>query len=194
MKYVRAMLLGVAVIGGISSLAAAQARVPIQWGWQYHDDDDRQAFREGYGQGRWDAEHRYPANYRAAGRWHEADDVRAYRNGYVQGYREVSAYWRNDRDHDGDDDDNDYDRGRGRNALYFLAVARQNGMQDGFNDGLNDGRTGHSYRPTHGGNYKHADRGYDSRGCSRDDYRRAYRDAYLQAYQNGYNGGPWQRR
>jgi len=200
MKPVRAMLLGAALLGGASTWAAAQAMVPIQFGWQHHDDDDRQAFRDGYQQGRWDAQHRRSADYRTTGRWREADDVRAYRNGYLQGYREVNVGWRGDRDRDGDGDhdrDDGYyggNRGRGPNGIYYLNTARQFGMQDGFNDGQNDRRTGHSYRPTHDGNYKHADRGYDPRLGNKNDYKTAYRNAYVQAYQNGYNGGPWQRR
>ncbi|MGH9569196.1 MAG: hypothetical protein ACRD4F_06135, partial [Candidatus Angelobacter sp.] len=62
------------------------------------------------------------------------------------------------------------------------------------NDGQNDRRTGHSFRPTHDSNFKHADRGYDGRFGNKDAYRQAYRNAYSQAYQSGYNGGPWQRR
>lgn len=192
MKHVRTMLLGAALIGGASTWAAAQAIVPIQFGWQHHDDDDRQAFREGYQQGRSDAAHRRSADYRATGRWREADDVRAYRNGYLQGYREVSAAWRGDGDRDGDGDHDRDDRGRG--PIFFVNTARQFGMQDGFNAGLQDRRTGHGFRPTRGGNYKHADRGYDRRFGSKNDYKRAYREAYAQGYQNGYNGGPWQRR
>lgn len=198
MKPLRAMLLGAALIGSASMWAAAQVVVPrVQFGWQHHDDD-RQAFQEGYQQGRWDAQQRRSADYRATGRWREADDVQAYRNGYLQGYREVRATWQGDRDRDGDHDrDDGYyggDRDRGRGPIFFLNTARQFGMQDGFNDGLNDRRSGHSFRPTHNRNYKHADRGYDRSFGNKNDYKRTYRDAYAQAYQNGYNGGPWQRR
>jgi len=191
MKYLRTMLLGSAVICGVSGLAAAQAVVPVQWGWGHHDDDDRQAFRDGYQQGRWDAQHRYPANYNARGRWREGDDIRAFQNGYIHGYREVNAAWRGDGD--GDRDDGYYGGGR-PNGIYYMGPARQFGSQDGFNDGVNDRRTGHSYRPTHAGNYKHADRGYDRSFGNKNDYKAAYREAYVQAYQNGYNGGPFQRR
>jgi hypothetical protein len=195
MKPVRAILLVAALMGGASTWAAAQAIVPFRFAWQHHDRDDRQAFREGYQQGRWDAEHWRPANYRARGRWREADDVRAYRNGYLRGYREVNAAWR-DRDGDRDGDDGYYggDRGHRPNVIFFLNTARQFGTQDGYNDGLRDRRTGHSFRPTHGHNYKHADRGYERRFGNKGGYKRAYREAYARAYQDGYNGGPWQRR
>src|SRR5512146_1433175 len=104
MKPLRALLLGAALIGSASMSAAAQVVVPrVQFGWQ-HQNDDRQAFQEGYQQGRWDAQQRRSADYRATGRWREADDVQAYRNGYLQGYREVRATWQGDRDRDRDGD------------------------------------------------------------------------------------------
>ena len=193
MKYLRAMLLGSAVMCGVSTLAAAQAVVPVQWGWGHHDDDDRQAFRDGVQQGRWDAQHRYPANYNARGRYREGDDIRAFQNGYIRGYREVNATWRRG-DGDGDEDDGYYGGNRRPSGIYYMNTARSFGSQDGLNDGVNDRRTGHSYRPTHDGNYKHADRGYDRSFGNKNDYKAAYREAYVQAYQNGYNGGPFYRR
>jgi hypothetical protein len=56
--------------------------------------------------------------------------------------------------------------------------------------------SGHSFRPTHDGNYKHADRGYN--GGDKNYYKQAYRQAYEQGYQQGYNSGggrrgPWWR-
>src|SRR5229473_7544955 len=62
------------------------------------------------------------------------------------------------------------------------ADARQYGYQDGYNDGLRDRQTGHSFRPTHDDNYRDANRGWDSRMVSSNDYKYAYR----QAYSNGY--------
>jgi len=45
---------------------------------------------------------------------------------------------------------------------------------------------GHSFRPTEGDNYRHADRGYSSQLGSRDAYKQEYRQAYVRAYQQGY--------
>lgn len=64
--------------------------------------------------------------------------------------------------------------------------ARHFGYQDGFNDGRNDRFTGHSFRPTHDGNFKHADRGYYG-GIDRNYYKQAYREAYENGYQRGYD-------
>src|SRR5689334_7044019 len=101
MKHMRAMMLGVALVMGATTFAAAQAVVQVQWG--YHDDDDRQAFREGFKQGQWDAQHnrRFDPD---KNRWREGDDRRAFRSGYERGFREVGSYYGNDRDRDRDHD------------------------------------------------------------------------------------------
>lgn len=200
MKYVRAMLLGAALLTSGATFAAAQAVVPVQWGWQHRDDDDRQAFRDGYRQGQWDARQGRRADWDDKCRYRENDDRLAFRNGYFRGYREVNAGYRRG-DGDGDEDDGYYrgDRGRGGYGNggygnYGFNAARQYGFQDGYNDGLGDRNNGHSFRPTHDRNYKHADRGYDPRFGNINDYRGSYRQAYEQGYQQGYNGGVWQRR
>lgn len=66
-----------------------------------------------------------------------------------------------------------------------VSNARSFGYQDGFNDGRNDWYTGHSFRPTHDSNFKHADRGYYG-GVDRGYYKQLYRDAYEEGYQRGY--------
>jgi hypothetical protein len=59
----------------------------------------------------------------------------------------------------------------------------------GFNDGLADGRrdreTGHSFRPTHDGAYKHAPE-YGHPPIGRDEYKNIYREAYVHGYEKGY--------
>ncbi|HEX3093734.1 MAG TPA: hypothetical protein VHW72_13970, partial [Candidatus Angelobacter sp.] len=164
MKYMKAMLLGTALIAGTTTFAAAQAVVPVQWGWGLgRDSDDRQAFKEGYNQGKSDARHNRrfdPDN----NRWRERDDRQAFRSGYERGFRENGGYYGNGRDrdwdHDGDRDRGGY--GHGGYGGYGLNAARQYGYQDGINDGARDRRTGHSNRPTQDSNYKHADHGYSS--------------------------------
>ncbi|HEY6248918.1 MAG TPA: hypothetical protein VI685_03095 [Candidatus Angelobacter sp.] len=64
--------------------------------------------------------------------------------------------------------------------------ARDFGYQDGFNDGRNDRFTGHSFRPTHDSNFKHADRGYYG-SIDRNYYKELYREAYERGYQRGYD-------
>jgi hypothetical protein len=178
MRYIRAIMLGVALIVGGTSLASAQV-LSLQLG--VGDRDDRQAYSEGYRQGRWDGAHNRRADW-DDNRWREGDDRRSYRDGYLRGYNEARRY----NDHDADDG---YYRGG-----YALNTARQFGYQDGYNDGLRDRQTGHSFRPTHDDNYHDANRGWDPRLVSRDDYKFAYRQAYSNGYERGYNSNGWYRR
>ncbi len=181
MKHIRAMLIGAALLTGTATFAAAQAVVPVQWGWQ-NNYDNQQAFKDGYQQGQWDARHNRrfdPGNNRWRG-----DDRDAYRAGYERGFREVGGSGFVGRGpYDGD--------GYGG---YGLNSARQNGYQDGINDGAADRRTGHSNRPTQGSNYKHADRGYIPNYGNKNYYKQAYREAYYNAYEQGYNSNVYYRR
>ena len=200
MRHLKAMLLSAALIVGTTTFAAAQAVVPVQWGWGLgRDNDDRQAFREGYNQGKFDARHNRrfdPDN----NRWRERDDRQAFRSGYERGFRESGGYYGNGRDRDWDHD-GDRDRGGwghggyggGGYSGYGANAARQNGYQDGLNDGSNDRRTGHSNRPTHDSNFKHADRGYIPTYGNKEYYKQAYREAYQNGYQQGYNSGGYRR-
>jgi opacity protein-like surface antigen len=170
MRYMRAMLLGAALAGAAASVAAAQNLVPVQF---YQDRDDREAFREGYRQGQWDAHHgRRPDA--EANRWREGNDRRSYREGYFRGYREIEAGVR-------------YDGDRYREG--YADSPRRFGYQDGYNDGLNDRRTGHSFRPTHDDNYRHADRGYSPGFGNKNYYKQIYREGYEQGYRQGYDSG-----
>ena len=88
------------------------------------------------------------------------------------------------------DRDRDHDRDRDRYGYYgnrSYANARDFGYQDGFNDGRNDRYSGHSFRPTHDSNFKHADHGFY--GGDRNYYKQLYRQAYEDGYQRGYNSG-----
>jgi hypothetical protein len=165
MRMMRAMLLGMSLLGASATWAAAQGVVAVQW---LQDEDDRQAFREGYRQGRWDAQHGRRADW-DDNRWREADDRRWYREGYLRGYREVS--------------NNDYD------GRFYAESARRFGYEDGYNDGRRDLRTGHSFRPTHDDHYEDADRGYDGRFGHKSYYKQVYREGYRQGYEQGYNSG-----
>jgi hypothetical protein len=195
MKHLKAMLLGAALFVGTTTLASAQIVVPVQWGWGQRDNDDRQAFKEGYNQGKSDARHNRrfdPDN----NHWRERDDRQAFRSGYERGFSENRGFYGNDRDRNRDwDGDRDGDRGRGGygGSGYGMNAARQNGYQDGISDGARDRRTGHSNRPTEDGNYKHADHGYSSSYGNKDYYKQAYRQAYENGYQQGFNSGGWRR-
>ena len=198
MKHMKAMLLGAALMAGTTTLAVAQRVVPVQWGWGQRDNDDRQAFRDGFNQGQQDARHNRRFNPNNS-RWRERDDRQAYRSGYERGFQQTGGY-RNDRDGDGDRDDRGrggWGSGRGGNGSYGgygANSARQYGYQDGINDGARDRRSGHSNRPTQDSNYKHADHGYSSSFGDKNYYKQSYRQAYESGYQQGYNsGGGWRR-
>jgi hypothetical protein len=163
MKGIGGVLLGAALMAGSALAASAQSVMAVQY---YQDRDDRQAFREGFRKGTWDAQHGRRADWDDS-RWREADDRAAYRDGYLRGYREVRANY-------------NYDRDR------YPDTARRMGYQDGYNDGVRDWRTGHSFRPTHSDHYEDADRGYDHRLGDKGYYKQLYRDAYRQGYERGY--------
>ena len=76
----------------------------------------------------------------------------------------------------------------------FFHALKEIGYQDGLNDGAYDLRSGHSYRPKHGDNYKHADRGYIPTYGNKNYYKEAYREAYMNGYQQGFNSQVYQRR
>jgi hypothetical protein len=163
MKGIGGVLLGVALMAGGALAASAQSVVAVQY---YQDRDDRQAFREGYRQGTWDARHGRRVDW-DDNRWREADDRAAYRDGYMRGYREVRL---------------DYDRDRDR----YSDSARRIGYEDGYNDGRRDWHTGHSFRPTHSDHYEDADRGYNRWFGDKNYYKQLYREAYRQGYERGY--------
>src|SRR3954447_13762281 len=161
MRLFRTFALGVALLTS-SAWAFGQ-------GYGYHDPryqdrDDRQAYKQGYGQGREDAR-RHRRFHADTDRYRERDDRRAYSQGYQAGY---NSGGRDDHDRDRD---RDRDRGRnnaGYNGSYgnrgygnFGQVAQQNGYRDGMNDGRKDRATGHSFLPTQDDNYKNAP-GYSS--------------------------------
>ncbi len=180
---------------GLAMLLALPADAQAPWYRQRYDWRDRdnrysQAYEDGYRDGGRDREHRRSRpNYN---RWRRAEDRRAYQAGYEAGYRaganRLPPYGNGDhgRGSYGNGPYGGYG-GYGPPA-YGRSPAAQIGYQDGFNDGQRDRHTGHSYRPTEGSNYKHADRGYSSGYGSKDLYKQEYRQAYSAAYQRGYYG------
>ena len=76
-----------------------------------------------------------------------------------------------------------YDRSSNRRNSYKRSAWRQGDSSYG------NAYRSHSYRPTQGDNYKHADRGYDSRFGNKDGYKQTYRSGYLNGYEQGYQRG-----
>ena len=124
------------------------------------------------------------------------------------------AQRRNDEDSDGDSDGDsegdsdrrggrlgrDRDRGRddrvdrrddriGRRDAGVARIAFDNGFNDGYDRGLEDGRNRSRFDPTRHREYRNADRGYDGRLGSREEYRIVYRDGFRDGYDRGYRDG-----
>jgi hypothetical protein len=180
MKYMRAMLLGAALITGATTFAAAQAVVQVVWGSGYNNDYNRQAFNDGFSRGQWDARH--GSRFDPGNNSWRGDDRRAFRAGYDRGFHETGGGYR------------EGPAVFGGGGSYGVNSARQLGYQDGISDGALDRRTGHSYRPTKGDNFKHADRGYIPNYGNKNYYKDTYRDAYQSGYSQGYNSGVYERR
>lgn len=62
------------------------------------------------------------------------------------------------------------------------------GYTDGLADGRSDRSSGHSFRPTQGDNFKHADRGYNSGMGDKQLYKDTYRQGYQASYPQGFQG------
>lgn len=148
------------------------------------DREDRQAYRDGYRDGRTDAQSRRRAKPRP-GHW-RGDERRAYLEGYEDGLRGRTRDWR-DRNDDGYPD-----RGRGNDGWYgrdrdvYRSPAYRFGAGDGEWAANVDRTQRKGYHPTDSHNYNKADRGYDPRFGSKDDYKRVYRQAYREAYDRTY--------
>ena len=66
----------------------------------------------------------------------------------------------------------------------YSSEAFRKGYEDGVYKGREDVGDGDSFDPARHGWYKNADRGYDSRYGSKDDYRAEYRRGFLDGYEN----------
>jgi len=168
-----------AAVAGAFTLMLCGAGFAQSGAWPWYDDDhysaqyhERQRFYdEGVRDGREDREHH--RDFRIRDRYGEdRADRDAYIAGYRAGFASAGYAWRSDE----------------RDYYHDLrARAREFGYQDGLRDGEHDRYTGHSYRPTHDDNYKHADRGYDPSYGDKHQYRDEYRVAYSEGYQRGYS-------
>jgi hypothetical protein len=75
-----------------------------------------------------------------------------------------------------------------RGTYRFANVAFDNGYNDGLDKGREDARDRDSYDPNRHGRYRSADRGYEGRYGSKDEYREIYRDGFLAGYNDAYRG------
>jgi hypothetical protein len=66
------------------------------------------------------------------------------------------------------------------------SVPYQNGYRDGLDKGREDARDRDSYDPVRHSRYRSADRGYNNRYGSKDQYKLVYRDGFERGYDEGY--------
>ena len=69
-----------------------------------------------------------------------------------------------------------------RGTYRYGSVAFDNGYNDGQDKGREDARDRDSYDPNRHRRYRNADRGYEGRYGSKDEYREIYRDGFLAGY------------
>jgi hypothetical protein len=93
-----------------------------------------------------------------------------------------------------------YAQGRGypnypgpRGGVYrgggYVDAAYQRGLDDGYRRGLEAARDGDRFDPRRERWYRSADRGYNGRYGSRNQYRQIYRDGFTRGYEQGYREG-----
>jgi hypothetical protein len=187
MRRLGTLALGALLIAGGAMLAAAQGwHSEGRRGWAFadRDRDSSRAYQDGFRQGELAARRNQPSRTHTD-RW-RGRDRQDYETGYQRGYQDAIR---------GNNRQGYPNRGigGGSSGNYggsggYSESARRIGYQDGLNDGSKDRRTGHSFRPTQGDNYKHADRSYNSSFGNRDLYKQYYREGYTEGYRLGYYG------
>ena len=70
----------------------------------------------------------------------------------------------------------------------YGSIPYRNGYNDGISKAQEDTRDDDRYDPARHGWYKSANRGYESRYGTRDQYAQEYRDGFLDGYRNTYRG------
>lgn len=128
-------------------------------------------YQRGLREGREDREHGRGFFIRDR-RWDDRGDRDAYIAGYRDGFGPYGPGYREDH----------YYGGRYESQAYNF------GFQDGLRIGGRDRDGRHSFRPTGGDRYEHADRGYNSWFGDKLAYRDAYRSGYAAGYEQGYGG------
>ena len=77
-------------------------------------------------------------------------------------------------------------RVRDGRARSVNSVPYNNGYRDGLEKGREDAGDRDSYDPVRHSRYRSADRGYDSRYGTKDDYKLVYREGFEAGYEEGY--------
>ena len=75
-----------------------------------------------------------------------------------------------------------------RGTYRYANVAFDNGYNDGLDKGREDARDRDSYDPNRHSRYRSADRGYEGRYGSKEEYRQIYREGFTAGYEDAYRG------
>jgi hypothetical protein len=68
----------------------------------------------------------------------------------------------------------------------YNSVPFQNGDRDGYEKGREDAERNNSFDPVRHSRYRSADRGYNNRYGTKDDYKLVYREGFEAGYERGY--------
>ena len=143
-------------------------------------DRYRQSFRTGYAAGYSDGYQRYAPNYgygnsrNGIGRSVPRRDT-----GDPYGYPNSGSYPTYPQQYPGSN---------GRYGSY-TDIAVQNGVNDGYEKGVEDARHNRSFDPVRQSWYRSADRHYESRAGSREQYKDLYRQGFRDGYERGFREG-----
>ncbi len=77
---------------------------------------------------------------------------------------------------------------QGRDGYGYESEGFRKGYEDGLNKGREDMRDGDSFDPARHSWYRSADRGYNSRYGTKDEYRSDYRRGFIAAYESVHRG------
>jgi hypothetical protein len=195
-RYIPALIVAAAVAAVTSACAA-----PLyQSRGIYSQDFERRAYengrREGLDQGRDDARNRRDFSfarhdeYRDGDRGYRRSDGdrdryrRTFRQGYQDGYTEafnqVARTFPRRAPSLG--------RAVPRDRSIAATPAFDVGYRDGIDTGRDDARRRRRFNPGGSSRYRSADRGYDRRYGSLDQYRRDYRSGFERGYEAGFRG------
>ena len=72
----------------------------------------------------------------------------------------------------------------------YNSAAYDNGFRDGLEKGRDDAQDNDSFDPVRHSRYRSADRGYDERYGTKEQYKLTYRDGFEAGYQQGYGRSP----
>ena len=183
MKWMKTLLIGIALIVGTTGLAAAQDRD--------HDRDDRDRARSGYQDRDHDKDRDRDRDRDRRNNGYYRNGQRPVYNGQYPVYNgQYPVYGGQYPVYGGQ-----YPV-YGQNPYYATGMqqAQQNGYQWGVRDGQVDRQAGRSYRATSNETYRNANVGYVSAYGDRGQYASVFRQSYEQGYQRGYGAGGYANR